>query len=320
MSSLFSFRLVPVVSLMMSRQGLDVRQLLRRHGLPMSSLSGEFLAPLERIRAFVEAAAEQLGNPVFGLDLAEQVPPGAYGYPEVLVRTSPTLGDGFRILTRYAALINPAGRFEISPEGQQTRIDYSVAHHRDGLGRHLNEHTLWFLVRSGRSIVENGYPLIRAWFPHPAPADPSQVERRLGCPVMFGRQTVGFALESALLKQRPRAADEVVHAFMEGQARALLSDVETSDIVVQLTRVIERRMGVESLDLSLVTRELGLSQRTLQRQLSGAGTGFHEVRDAARRRRAERLVVAGARPAEVAARLGYGDVRSLLRAQARWRG
>ncbi|RYE88214.1 MAG: AraC family transcriptional regulator [Myxococcales bacterium] len=316
-SPLFSFRLVPIVATMVSQAQHDALDVVRRAGLPDASLHGEVLAPLDRIQRLVDLAAECTERPQFGLDLVDLVPAGTYGYPELIVRTAPTLGDGLRLLAVYASLVNPIGRFELSVNGDLARLDYSVLGRRDGLGVHLNEYSIAFLLRSARALVGGSLVVSHAWFSHARPV-PGPVAARLGCPVRFGQSTAGFGLAAAELARPLRHADPVVHRFLLTQARALLGQQAAPDAVALATLAIERRMGRESFAIDRIARDLGLTPRTLQRRLVDAGTAFSEVVQSARLRRADRLLAAGVEPPAIARQLGYDDVRSLRRALARW--
>ncbi|MGH3296357.1 MAG: helix-turn-helix domain-containing protein, partial [Trebonia sp.] len=78
--------------------------------------------------------------------------------------------------------------------------------------------------------------------------------------------------------------------------------------------------GLAARDLSLpaVARQLGMSQRTLQRRLEDEGTSWRGEAEALRRELASRLAGEGLSRADVAACLGYSDARALRRAARRW--
>ncbi len=316
-SPLFSFRLVPIIATMVSESQQDALALVRRAGLPDASLQGEVLAPVDRIERLVDLAAECTARPLFGLDLVDHVPAGTYGYTELLARTAPTLGDGLRLLAVYASLVNPIGRFELSVHGDLARLDYTVLGRRKGLGAHLNEYSLAFVMRGARALVEGELHVIHAWFPHTRPV-PAPVTARLGCPVRFGQSTAGFGFSASELTRPLRHADPVVHRFLLTQARALLGQQAAPDAVALATLAIERRMGRDSFAIDRIAHDLGLTPRTLQRRLVDAGTAFREVVQSARLRRADRLLAAGVELPTMARQLGYDDVRSLRRALARW--
>ena len=77
--SLFTFRMIPLISGVLAHRGIDAAALLTEVGLPPEAVRGEVTAPLGRIQKFVELAAKRMESPLFGMDLAERVPSGAFG-------------------------------------------------------------------------------------------------------------------------------------------------------------------------------------------------------------------------------------------------
>jgi AraC-like DNA-binding protein len=85
--------------------------------------------------------------------------------------------------------------------------------------------------------------------------------------------------------------------------------------------LLEHQLSSGRPDIPAVARELGISDRTLQRRLGGEGTSFQLLLTAVRRARARQLL---ANPAldfgEAAFLLGYEDQNSFFRAFRGWEG
>lgn len=310
-SPLFTFRLIPLISAELARRGIDAGPLVAEAGLPLDALRGEITAPLARIQHFIELAAARLGTRTLGLELAERVPPGAYGVAEFLVRSAPSVETGLGVLCEFAALINPIGHFQLS-EG---RLHYSVAGRRDTLGVHLNEYTLAYIVRNIGAVL-GGTPVLKeAWFSHERRGEAADlVGKRFGCPVRFGAADCGFALPPAELARRPRTADEALFEFLLGQARGQLARVSSDDIVSHAARVIELRLAHADVDIAAVASALGTTARSLQRHLANAGTSYRELLAHVRLRRRGELRHARLDDAALARQLGFADARSMRRA------
>lgn len=97
------------------------------------------------------------------------------------------------------------------------------------------------------------------------------------------------------------------------------AELTTGSVLVRARQAVRECLAAENLSIESVAKCLGMSARTLQRNLSGTHTSFSELADDARRRRARRLL---AEPAldftDIALQLGYGHVSSLNRAVKRW--
>ena len=69
-----------------------------------------------------------------------------------------------------------------------------------------------------------------------------------------------------------------------------------------------------------IAKQLGISARTLRRQLAHAGTSVRVVVDEVRRGRADELLARGGSVKEVAFALGFSEPSAFSRAYKRWTG
>lgn len=314
---LFQFRLTPTLVQLLALSPVEARALVRRAGLPESALHGPCTAPLSCVRALLEAAAVRAGEGL-GVRLAEAVPEGTYDTAELLVRTAPSVAEGLAALVRAGALINPVGRFELRTPGDLVELHYDVAGRRDGLGPHMNEYTLVYILRALGRVVRGPLAPVSAWLPHRTRGEPVEVAAAVGCPVRSGAATLGFALTAAVAARPLASADAVVFRYLERQAEARLAQLGARTAVATVAEAIESAVGLAEADLPRVARHLSTTARTLQRRLGDEGTSFREVLDQVRQRHAERLMVAGLPSARVADVLGFSDTRALRRALGRW--
>jgi len=314
---LFTFRLIPAISGMLARRGIDVAELLNDTGLPLAAARGEITAPLSRIQAFIAKCATRLAAPQFGLDLAAALPGGAYGVAEFLVRSAPTVEAGLRGLCEFAALINPSGQFRLVPGDGEGRLHYSLGSERDTLGMHLNEFTIAYLVRQLGSIVGGRMPLASAWFSHARPAQADILAQHFGCPVRFQARDCGFAVTTTVLATVPRTADPLLFQFLLDQARAQLARLGPIDIVSQVVRVLEVRMSSGDVAAGSIAKALGSTPRSLQRYLADAGTTYRDVLAHVRERRRAELRGGGVAESAIARQLGFSDARAMRRSLER---
>ncbi|HET8937755.1 MAG TPA: AraC family transcriptional regulator ligand-binding domain-containing protein [Polyangiales bacterium] len=128
---------------------------------------------------------------------------------------------------------------------------------------------------------------------------------------------------SAHFLDRDLQGDPYLGKLARGQLDARLP-TETAKLPGNIVDQVKERIAVlldHDASLTRVSRELGLSARTLQRQLDSRQTSFHELVEEVRRvhalhamRDTEMSVV------QLAARLGYADAASFRRAFRRWTG
>ncbi len=314
---LFTFRLTPVL-LSLSNASADERAaLLAKHHLPDSAAMGSCTVPLSSVRGLIQDVAVRLKDPSFGLTLADAIPEGTYGLVELLARTAPTVEEALRVLARYGGQINPVGRFEVSDAEAGVELRYHVLGSSSGLGALQNEFSIAFVVRAIRLVASAPIALMRVWFAHEAPSDGARLDGYFSCPITYGADSCGFALDAETSELALTSSDPVVHEFLAQQAAE--RSPESSSFVATVCHVVEQQLGYDDLELERVAEHLAITPRTLQRRLSDEGTTFSKVVDGLRQQSAERLLREGV-PAERAAEmLGFASAESFRRSLRRWR-
>lgn len=276
--------------------------------------------PLSRVRALLDEAARRKNDPLLGLHLAAVVPEGTYEAAELLVRTAPTIGAGLAALAKHASLVNPIGQFRYEVDEDHAELHYLVPGQRHGLGVHMNEYTIAYILRGIRLIEGDTFPVAAVWFAHEREASAAaHVQSAFGSRARFGAATSGFSIGADVAARSPTSRDGVVFAYLSRQAEKASSELGPSPFSAQIARAIETELGFADATLSSVAQHLGMTARTAQRRLREEGTQFRDVIDHARNRRHEELLKKGVPDLKVAEALGFADAGTYRRAAKRWR-
>jgi AraC-like DNA-binding protein len=310
--ALFSFRQLPTVAAMLAERGLALDALMTEAGFRAPAAT-EVTAPLYKVQVLLELVAEKLANPMFGLDLAARLPEGAFGVTEFVVRTSPTIEHALRAMCELSPLINPALDMRYIADELGCEIRFSYSDEREALGDILNEYTIGYIARQFSIVLGRPLPLVRAWFAHARSNGHDEIARRLGCPVTFFAADCGLAVASDVIHQTTPAGNEALYKFLLAQGRAQLATVGKHDVISQVTRAIEARIAEPNLSAQTIASALELSQRSLQRQLTEAGTTYRALLASIRRRRRDELDRAGLSDGEIATRLGFANAKTMRR-------
>jgi AraC-like DNA-binding protein len=310
---LFSFRMIPVIAGGLALRGIDVGPLLREAGLPDEALRGEVIAPLSRVQRLMDRLAEVTANPLFGIALAEQIPSGALGVTEFLMRSAPTAGDGLAILCEFAPLINPILDFRLDQDGGDARLHFAVPSQRDGLGVQLNEYTFGLIFRQFALVLGERLLVEEVWFAHQRGDHQAEVAARFACPVAFDAVDCGLRVRAESLARHPPTSDPVLFEFLLRQARAQIANLGTRDVISQVARVIETHLSSGNVSADAIAKAMATTARSLQRHLADAGTSYREVLAHVRQRRRAELARSGLPQAEIAHRLGFSDASSMRR-------
>ena len=114
-------------------------------------------------------------------------------------------------------------------------------------------------------------------------------------------------------------ARRVAEAQCEEEMRQMEASASVSDRVLRLLESARdgRLPGLED-----VAQQMGVSPRTLRRQLSAEGGGFHGLQESVRHQRARELLLRHSAMSidEIAEHLGYSDPSNFGRAFRKWEG
>lgn len=169
---------------------------------------------------------------------------------------------------------------------------------------------------SGRRVVPKRVELIRR-----GPAT-GELADYFGGPIVFGatRNAMTFHVEDLALPF-PGHSPEFLDLVTPGLAAAFAELQEGAAIAERVKAVLKRCLASGRPEVAHVARELGMSERTLQRRIAGEATTFRDLISDARRELSEQLLGDPALQIdEVTYLLGYQDTTSFYRAFREWAG
>lgn len=168
---------------------------------------------------------------------------------------------------------------------------------------------------SGHDIKPLGYT-----FPFPAPENMTRYDLISSTPITFNGDAGVVTGRRIDIDLRLIASDVEAKALCDdycSQALARLkNDETTSDRLHAIFAASPGRLPTAAEAAAL----LGLSLRTLQRQLMDIGSSYHELVRAFRQEQACRLLDSGLEAKSIAYLLGFQDVGSFRRAFCKWTG
>ena len=304
---------------LLGRLAEDPAAFLSAAGIDPGSAPDSYVSGPDVDRLLDEIAASR-GDPAFGLTLARIAfvrPLGLFGH---LVWLSGTLRDAIARATRFYAMVS-----------RRTLISL---HERDGVavvrqervakvsrGAILTEFVFASFALRARAATGDRFTLRAARFTHAKPSASDETYRDVfRAPVAFGAAFDEIELEAAQLDLRLATADPITSAALEAKVTALIAaPVGRSAFVDRVRRAASDKLA-ERPSLTTIGRELGISARTLRRQLKHDATSLRAVIDELRRERADELLAANAPVKEIAFVLGFSEPSAFSRAYKRWTG
>ena len=155
----------------------------------------------------------------------------------------------------------------------------------------------------------------------------SMLGKVMGCPVSqqasgvmlrYGPETAGVKL--AAVKYQNWAAQELGEFMRLLSEAAEAMNAAASRDVADIVRRVRQAIGSGARSESATSQALGMSPATLRRRLAEVGQSFRAILADTQRNAVESLFVTDKPLEDIAAEIGYSDVRSLRRACQRWFG
>jgi AraC-like DNA-binding protein len=305
------------------RLGLDTATLLRSVGIQRKTLEDPDARLWGREAGALWTKAYELsGDPVLSLHAAEACPLGAYKVIDYMASSARTVGEAFRYVIRYFPLINTAVRLTTEESGDPVTFDVSGQGGSAGVSRPYAEYCLAVFVLHMRAGTGVPFWPRRVTFTHRRPPDLREHERIFGCPVQFESEHNRVWIDRAVWETPTKGANSGVLVVLSEHADLLLSRLPRgADLIERTRRAIGGRLRGGDPSLEGVARELGMSERSLQRHLRELGSSFNaladEVREATARLYLEQPDMA---LTEIGFLLGFSEQSAFTRAYKRWTG
>ena len=286
------------------KAGLDPHRLLSEFGLPQGCLrEPELKIPIDAVRRLLEASAERSGVEAFGLMMAETRRLSSLGPLGLLVREQPTLRLGAEALARYANRLNEALFLTIEDAGDVVVLREELIVGGAGPVRQSTELAIGVAFRVLQALLGPGWKPRRVCFAHDAPANRSVHKRVFGRIVEFGHNFNGIVCARKDLDVPNPNADPMMERYAQGLVESHLAK---PDMTAQVRMLVVTLLGTGQCTIDIAAQHLGVSRRTIHRQLSQEGRTFSDIVDSVRRELASRYVIDQHRSlTEVSSLLGF---------------
>ncbi len=245
--------------------------------------------PFAKHVALLDAAAEHLGDPCFGLDFGSGIDPLDTGLIGYVATSSAKLGEAIHNFVTYIRVHSEGVRPRLEIEGQVAIISAEVIDPSVRQRQQIYEYGLALAMNVARFVT--GRRLVPEWveFRHHRRDDIVEFRRYFGAPVHFGMRRNAIILKRSHLDLTCRSADARLLRILKGYCEEILKQrPEKGDLKRDVEHLIVTHLPSGAATKHRVARELGMSVRTLARRLSDVGTSFGQILEEVRRQLAVR--------------------------------
>jgi AraC-like DNA-binding protein len=301
--------------------GIDPEPLFTKHGIgadirfdPNARVS---YAKSDQIMA---AAAQQTGDPLFGLKEAEYFLPTHIGPLGFAWLASTSLRTAMERLQRYARVIHEKMQIDLQDHKSALIVTISAsipsanAYQRDS-------GFLSVLTRMCRHIYGDEWSPLAVTIAHPSPADTSGFYSYFRCPVEFDANENSLHIDLRQAAERLTGSNRQLAQLNDHIVVRYLAALSRDDIINQVKTDILEKLGEGNVTEFSVAQSLHMSTRNLNRKLKAEDTSFKNLLLEIRTELAHQYVSdATLTLTEISYMLGFSEISSFSRAYRRWTG
>lgn len=302
------------------KEGLE-NDLLAHAPTPPDVIDHINAVPADHFFELHEFLDDKLG-PGFALRVGQAMEMEDYGVLGLSWRTCSRAGEIFERCERYFHLLSNTYVFRVSREKDLSHVFLNREAHRRGVER-SNEATFSATVVVLRAMTEKDIFPVRVSFQHPPAAPAEDYERIFRCPVLFNQPANSITYTSEALNTQTARADRAIHRFLVERVEEETSGIEIAAgrIAVDVENLIRDALPGGIPAIAEVSRQLGLSTRTLTRRLAENNTTYRDLIRKTQESVARDLLLRTSRSvSEIAFETGFSEQSAFNRAFKRWTG
>jgi len=302
--------------------GIDVAPLMMKAGVTRQQVEDQSarLAVQGQIR-FVKLIADALHDDLLGFHLGRDSDLREVGLLYYVLNSSNLLGDALHRAERYSTIVNEGVSLRVH-EGKELAVTLTYVGVERLSDRHQIEAWITALVRICRQLSARHILPTRVRLVHRRKRSALELDNFLGCDVVFGADTDEVAFPGTV-KQMPLVnADPYLNTLLLRYCEEARSHSEAGRATfrVDLENAIAPLLPHGKARADKISRQLGMSQRTLGRRLAAEGLTFVGILTELRANLAEHYLREGLAISEIAWLLGYEQVSAFTHAFKRWTG
>lgn len=302
--------------------GYSTRRIYKSSGVSMEKMTtkGSLISTQECLR-IIQQAYKAIDIPYLGLALGNQLTLTSHGMAGVAAMTQPIYTDALKVASRTCDYLFPALRMDVTENANEVTLTLSET----------MPLTPWFHFFAEVIFVnfynimhyllgDNAEPL-RVSFPYEEPGYSKIYRRYFNCPVKFGsHQPCAFVMPRELASRPLMLANNKLAHVAELQLASELPATVMHFLPAQLRKTLLQNFGAFP-SLEKAARKLGMSGRTLRRQLQISGTSFQNELDEMRKEFSLcYLLRHDLSITDIAISLGFNDSSAFSRAFKKWTG
>lgn len=262
-------------------EGVPLHEALRHVGVPHDKLhSAQFLVSVEQLVTACRNAIRLSQDPQLPLRIGSSIHVSAYGMYGYAILCGTDFRKIFEFAVKYHVLAAPLSAISFAErDGMGVWTFEPVLHHAidERLYRFIVEFQISVHISLQRDVMGPAFAPSEIALTYPQAKDFWLAEEVVGCPVRYEQAANQMIFDSKWLDDPPKLGNRTTYAVVEKLCDELLSDLALRTGVAGKIRMILLRDMANRPTFAAIARLLGVTTRTLRRQLHHQGMSFRQL-------------------------------------------
>ncbi len=272
-----------------------------------------------RAIALIDSCLPAFEQPGVGLAIGSRYAATSHGVLSHLVLSANTHWEALLSVQQLLAVRTELFSFELVDTGSEIQLHLKLT---PPLHTHLRLFSEAFMAGACRTILDmhEESPLLGVGFPYPAVDDPAPYRSTFGVEISFDAPCPLIRLNREVMLRPTHQPNPAIFSMAEAACRQQLAALEQSQPLIEHIRTLLLQNCLAFPSQEHMAKHLGMSTRSLRRQLQQQGTRYHLLLDQARNELAQAYLRERWDIERVADALGYSEPNNFMRAFKRWTG
>lgn len=282
---------------------------------------GQARLPVGAYQRSIEAALAVSGDPAFGLHMGEQTHSAMFDVLGPLAEHASTLRHGIESMNRYSRLMADGHDPQLYEEGERAAIRFPSLFGDAAAIRLTAEFAISALLQLLRRFAGPDARPTQVSFAYPAPDYVAEYRRIFGETVRFEQPVTEVQFPREWLDRSQLYQSPDLHSLLRTQAERKLDRLQRDTALGVRVEQLLAAHSPRQVRMEEAARELGMSARSLRRQLAAEGVVYSQLVERNRISAAKRMLENPRTSIQEAAfALGFAAPAAFHRAFKRWTG
>ena len=306
----------------LNQRGCDARAIFKQAGLKPERLGDAnarySVVAMQKLWAL---AIEASGDENFAYKVGRQWRPTTFHALGYTWLASTTLAEALRRIARYSRIVNSGVEISFQQGGSCAELIIDVQYHKFSIHQGAHDAALGALMTMLRMLMGESYSPMEIHCFYARPATAIGFEHDLRCPILYDMPANKILFDNADLHRQLASANAELQKINEDLLLEKMHQLDRACMVTRVTQAINKQLPSSEVYEKNIAVSLGVSLRSMQRQLAKQQQSFTQLLEEIRKQLAEQYLANSQMSLnEITYLLGFANQANFTRAFKRWYG